>query len=116
MFMAASFSDRNGCSSECSCRFATSWNPPRTWWVLGGSCARANDVAATDAVVASEITRLRIKARENKIISTSEHSELFHGSFLGLPLWKSRPNETSRQTERGPGFAENMTAKRHALN
>ncbi|WP_283807697.1 hypothetical protein [Bradyrhizobium sp. LTSPM299] len=34
----------------------------------------ANDVAATDAVVASEITRLRMKVRENSIIFASEHS------------------------------------------
>jgi hypothetical protein len=32
-----------------------------------GSCASANDVAVTDKVVASEMTRLRTNARENKV-------------------------------------------------
>jgi hypothetical protein len=33
-----------------------------------GSCASANDVAATDVVVANEITRLRMTARDNNAI------------------------------------------------
>jgi len=54
--MAEAFSVRNGFSFE------------RTSRVLVGSCAKANDVAVTDTVVASEITRLRMKERDNKTI------------------------------------------------
>jgi hypothetical protein len=39
-----------------------------------GPWAVASDVAATEAVVASEITRLRMKERDNKTIFTSEQS------------------------------------------
>ena len=40
-----------------------------------GSFANANDDAATDAVVAIDITRLRTKERENRTILTSGHSK-----------------------------------------
>jgi hypothetical protein len=35
---------------------------------LDGSCAKASDVAATEALVASEIAHLRTNVRETKII------------------------------------------------
>jgi hypothetical protein len=60
-FMAVAFSERNERSSGSTVR------------VLVGSCAKANEVAVIDAVVASESTRLRMKQRENNTIVTSGH-------------------------------------------
>ncbi|MBR0870206.1 hypothetical protein JQ633_07550 [Bradyrhizobium tropiciagri] len=64
----------------------------------------ANDVAATDAVVAIEITRLRMKVRDNNIILASEHGSVVAGPdsagslersldafLLGTSLRDSRP-------------------------
>src|SRR5438132_9327529 len=45
-------------------------------------CADTNDIAATDAVVASEITRLRIKARENRTNSISKYSQTLHACIF----------------------------------
>src|SRR5258706_15808391 len=39
-----------------------------TWWIRPGPCARASDVAPTVAVVANEITRLRMKELDSNII------------------------------------------------
>jgi hypothetical protein len=81
--MAASFSDKNGCSLELSDRFATYWIGivPRTWYARVGFCAKANDVAATEAVVASEIARLRMNERENRTIFISEQSKPLRVDF-----------------------------------
>src|ERR1700761_8038576 len=60
-FMAPVFSERNELSFGSTVR------------VLVGSCARAKDVVVTDTAVASESTRLRMKARESKTIVVSGH-------------------------------------------
>jgi hypothetical protein len=59
----------------------------------------ANDVAVTDAVVASEITRLRMKVRENSIIFASEHGPSLPAWIstaslcVSSMLWHGHPNE-----------------------
>src|ERR1700687_910315 len=102
--MAASFSDKNGCSSEWPGRSATYWIgiAPRRRYALVGFCARANDVAATNTVVMREIARLRRKERENKTIVTSEQSQPLRAWIYPLPglcvsrylSWMVRPKKT----------------------
>jgi hypothetical protein len=53
---------------------------------LVGSCASANDVAATDAVVASEITRLRMKEGENTIMLPPKIRAIARGDIHGPAL------------------------------
>src|SRR6516165_4376969 len=50
-----------------NCRSSACFAAERECNALLGACAIAIDAAVTDRVVASEITRLRTKARENKI-------------------------------------------------
>jgi hypothetical protein len=71
--IAVALSDMDSASPEISGRLATYWTGIVTgeFRALSGLCAKASDVAATAAVVASEITRLRTNDRENKIIFTS---------------------------------------------
>jgi hypothetical protein len=75
-------------------------------------------------VAANEIIRLRMKARDNKAISTSGHSHSLRAwtsprPILGFPwdlFWEGPPQQNSRPTEQSPGFQQNMAAKRHVLN
>src|SRR3981189_3763519 len=105
LFMAVWFSDRNRVSSEFSCRSATYWIGMVCWvrYALVGPCAKASDVAATDAVVAREITRLRKKERENNTIFTSQQVQplcAWTSARQRVPRylsWKTRPKKLPTQ-------------------
>jgi hypothetical protein len=72
-------------------------------YALVGPCAKASDVAATDAVVAREITRLRKKERENNTIFTSEQVQplrAWTSTRQRVPRylsWKTRPKKLPTQ-------------------
>src|ERR1700694_1648723 len=74
-----------------------------------GAWARTRAVAATEAVVASEIARLRRKERENKTIVTSEQDQPLRAwtfprpNLLRFPdiFLEGSPKENSRQSTIG---------------
>jgi hypothetical protein len=79
--------------------------------VLAGSCAKANDVAVTDTVVASETTRLRMKERDNKTIFTSGRYQPLPARMTPRPslmfpryLVEGAPNKTPGSAIAVPGW------------
>jgi hypothetical protein len=100
-FMAAALSVRNGFSFARAAR------------VLVGSCAKANDVAVTDRVVASETTRLRMKERDNKTTFTSGRLQQSPARMAPRPslvfprcFLEGHPNKTPGSAIAVPGWVE----------
>src|ERR1700721_787670 len=125
LFMAVWFSPRNAVSSELPCQSAAYWIG-MVWRIRCadvGPWAITSEITAIDAVVANEITRLRTKERENKVmlppnIGSRCARGLFHcpaWSFPGIFL-EVCPKNRIPFTQPKPAGPATMTAEHRVLN